>query len=181
MDKVSRSMPENEGPSIGAWPVDYDAKVTAMASWKLGISKGTVKGDILGLGVYTGLFFMAGAGLANESRTLYGPGEILVITFLIGLIGGSVFWAGISRLGYERLASKGTGQRWDCWMTDTHWHYRDLVGVEVSAPWSGIQLLTETADAFVVRVGPEPIIVFRSPLKQAGLDEVFRAKVTAQA
>jgi len=77
----------------------------------------------------------------------------------------------------RREWKKRAPETWTCVLTDEGWSYRNVDGLLRFIPWTAMSLRYEHKDGWLIQFGSEEVLVFRSPLREAGLEEEFRKRM----
>lgn len=66
---------------------------------------------------------------------------------------------------------------WTCTLTECCWKLTDDDGVTSSFPWSLIKIEKSDPDYWEISCGKTIVVVFRKPLREAGLEEEFERRL----
>ncbi|MBV6458425.1 MAG: hypothetical protein HONBIEJF_01552 [Fimbriimonadaceae bacterium] len=66
---------------------------------------------------------------------------------------------------------------WDCEISDRHWKTTDQFGFTRTYLWHQMEVISEFPEAWWIRVEAFDIIVFRKPLREAGVEDAFRERM----
>ncbi|HZH97932.1 MAG TPA: hypothetical protein VEX38_03095 [Fimbriimonadaceae bacterium] len=70
---------------------------------------------------------------------------------------------------------------YDCELTEEGWGFKTPNGVARFIPWKSMRLEYEFPNMWSVKYGPleeDHVVVYREPLRRAGLEEEFRSRLT---
>jgi hypothetical protein len=123
------------------------------------------------VGLYCGLSYAVACSAMG--RTWDGFHWAIASGFIVGLLGY------MARIGEDlhRLATGDAGEVWTCTMTDEAWSARRTDGSLLEVPWKRMKIAFESSDAWQIVYGKQQIMVFRRPLHEAGLEDVFKSRV----
>ncbi len=77
----------------------------------------------------------------------------------------------------DRQNREGADAGHDAFLTPERWGVTDSNGVTVTIPWRIMEITFETEDAWVVHFGSDEMTIDRIGLREAGLEDEFRARV----
>ncbi|HEY0867501.1 MAG TPA: hypothetical protein VGE01_08985 [Fimbriimonas sp.] len=140
------------------------AWVTTWFFWSLGLSAA------VGFLLYTGTFH-------NRSKD---QPFLIGMALAIGTLLPFVYLWEYARKGIERGNAAHEGKRWICSLTPESWTFTDQDGVATSIPWRLMKIDVETPDAWFVKYGASEVLVYRQPLRDAGLEEEFRSRIKSE-
>jgi len=121
------------------------------------------------------------SGILLMAGRLYGQGSgdapLIVLALVIGsLLTFLVFWERVSK-GLALTCKNQAEEVWQGELTPDYWSYTDKRGVKTSIPWSAITIALDIDKAWVISYSKQTLIVFREPLRKAGLEQEFIACV----
>lgn len=70
-------------------------------------------------------------------------------------------------------------QSWRCELTDEFYQFTSSDGVRTCIPWRRIKIETEEPEYFAISCGSHENMIYRDPLRRAGLEEEFVRRVGA--
>lgn len=77
----------------------------------------------------------------------------------------------------EASKQAGAGKTWRCTLTAEGWTFAELEGASTFIPWRAMKLVLETPAIWEVRYGKDSVLVFREPLRRAGLEQEFCERI----
>lgn len=154
--------------SVRATHAEYReiVKAAMRANWKTWVAS-SYRYALIGGALTTGVFFSG--SIVSESAGLSGG---FYVTAAIGLIGGACLpWLRASNR-FDR-AAHFVPEQVDCSLTEESWRFRRPSGVMTEIPWRAMRLSLELPNAWIVQYGSDKVIVYRRPLREAGLEAEF--------
>jgi hypothetical protein len=103
-----------------------------------------------------------------------------------GLLLTSLFWIAVGLLTPvyyyiqrwdKREKDPYRGEVWQCDMTELGWSFQGKSGMLRFIPWELIRPTFEHEDGWLARCEEVELLIYRKPLREAGLEEVFRARM----
>jgi hypothetical protein len=171
------------GESRGRYRAEYDAPAVKRINKAL-IKYGNGVGQSLGSSNIFEFLFIAAiavliyAWLISRDRSPALAG--LTGCTIAGILGAA--WRYWSTLKYiDSYRGREEGEIWECEVSDEAWSYRKIDGTLVTHPWKTIDLQFSHEDGFIVETSIGQITVFRKPLAQAGLEELFLQRINKPA
>lgn len=100
---------------------------------------------------------------------------ILVLGFVTGLLTPLLTYI---RIADKRESDPDAGEVWTCVMSEEGWSFQRKDGLLNFIPWSLMKLLYEHPEGWYVNYQHGQVWVYRKPLRDAGLEETFKEKLT---
>jgi hypothetical protein len=100
--------------------------------------------------------------------------------FFVGYPATAVFSCIMLLAQADREATRSFCEAFDCEVSDDGWSYGYGSGGKVLVPWSAMKLRFESQDALFIEFGQTVCPVLLRPLREAGLEEEFRARLAVQ-
>lgn len=124
---------------------------------------------LVGLIVAGGTFVFMRQGLSL--------GVAVAVAVAIGGVFGGV-WATLSSLqSSQEHRDSLKGATWECSITEEAFIHKGADGTATHYPWPTMRLLFQHPDGYLVGTSHGPIAVDRKPLADAGLEEMFLARI----
>ena len=122
--------------------------------------------------VAAGGAFVCGDWCAQHQGPVAGMAVAVAVGFVVGVI--TPVLAALQQIGRVKDVWGGSVL---CTVSEDAWSFRMPSGVRTEVPWQAMRLLFEHPDGWIIHYDQVTMIVFRSPLKAAGLDEEFRKRL----
>ena len=117
--------------------------------------------------IFLGISFAIGTLGKSDLETLarvIASGATLAAAFLLNL-------------SYQQLL-KCPNLSWDCKISDESYSFTDTNGIGSIIPWRLMKVKLEITDAWLIEYGDQrSVIIFRKPLRTAGLEDEFRKRI----
>ncbi len=135
-----------------------------------GLRRGLLYAALAAFLIYTGTF---------KSRDDYFAiiGMPLIIGLLIAFVES---WESI-RSCIETQNQSLAGETWECEITADYWTTTDRKGLRVHYPWKQMEITYESLEGWIVRCGGTEVVVYRAPLRAAGLEDEFLKRIRDMA
>lgn len=158
----------------------YTAKTDNEAIIRL--SKAQMKGEWLSACLKWSTFFLWSGFIlyyfphffASQQGEWVGLGVFVAFAFLLGFVSVMVGW----QQSIDKCRSNRKIETWECELSDEAYCCKDSMGIGVQIPWSQMKVKLEHPDGYVVNYWNRDVIIFRKPLKDAGLDEEFAQRIS---
>lgn len=110
---------------------------------------------------------------AFENQEGYGAAMIL-LTLAFAFIGCFLVYE-YRRVAWERYEKGARGNSWRCTLTNDHYVVESKEGLIVHYPWRTLELQAESPDAWFFKSPSGSLIVYRQPLRDSNLEQLFQA------
>jgi hypothetical protein len=131
--------------------------------------------------LYAYRFALVGLLMAGTFFLLLREGVSLAAAVALTVAFGGVFggiWVTLTSLQSGQESRDGMdGVTWECTITDEAFIQTDSDGTATHYPWNTLRLAYEHPDGYLLDTSRGQIIVDRKPLADAGLEEMFLARI----
>jgi hypothetical protein len=158
--------------------VEFEAR--AFAEAYKAYMKGNLHRAFLGACQWSAVVMLGGMVLyllPHHQAVVYGE-EVGFAWFLgLSILVGFAAYAIASYRQFNADVGGIQSEVWTIEVREDGWSYTGRTGIQGFIPWSQLKVDLDLPDAYLVRAYPMQFLVFRAPLRTAGLDEEFAARV----